>query len=221
MSGETAYTNMVAAGKSRRWRGGEVMRLTRARRSLSHRAIFRLQPLLELVQTTVDGDGNETTDTGLLERELQRRIEADAAAGLGDPLDLNKYAGMGLLRSGWALMKSFDSLVRTLPETAEVTALLGEFRVQIDGVPAEINLAADNILVRGDGKQSLFGGNASDRLYAGAGDDNLNGGGGHNVLVGVEMLTYPHCVRRSKEGRRWEHGDTIKPISNSAWRLSA
>ncbi len=61
----------------------------------------RLQGLLELVQTTVDGEGNETTDTAFLDRELQRRIAADPVAGLGDLLDLNKYAGMGLLRSGW------------------------------------------------------------------------------------------------------------------------
>ncbi len=62
----------------------------------------RLQPLLELVQTTVDGNGDETTDTAFLDRELQRRIDADPVAGLGDLLDLNKYAGMGLLRSGWS-----------------------------------------------------------------------------------------------------------------------
>ena len=143
----------------------------------------RLQPLLELVQTTVDADGNETTDTGLLDRELQRRIEADAAAGLGDLLDLNKYAGMGLLRSGWALMENFDSLVRTLPDTAEVKALLAEFRVQIDGVPANIDYNADNIVVGGDGRQFLNGGNSSDRVYAGEGNDVLLGNGGDDLLM--------------------------------------
>jgi Ca2+-binding RTX toxin-like protein len=143
----------------------------------------RLQPLLDLVQTTVDGDGNETTDTAFLDRELQRRIEADPVAGLGDLLDINKYAGMGLLRSGWALMENFDSLLRELPNTPEVKALLSEFRVQIDGVPANTDYNADNIVVGGDGRQSLYGGNASDRVYAGEGDDGLSGNGGDDLLM--------------------------------------
>jgi Ca2+-binding RTX toxin-like protein len=145
----------------------------------------RLQSLLELVQTTIDQTGKETTDTSFMDRELQRRIAADPVAGLGDLLDLSTYAGLDLMRRGWTLMENFDSLVRTLSDTPEVAALLNEFHVSVDGM-GNFNPIAGNIVVRGDGNQYISGGWASDWLYGGGGNDNLNGGGWHDVLVGGE-----------------------------------
>ncbi|MCX7146573.1 MAG: hypothetical protein NT042_10310, partial [Sulfuritalea sp.] len=122
----------------------------------------RLQPLLDRVQTVTDEQGRETTDTSLLTRELQHRIEADPVAGLGDLLDIDKYAGMGLIRSGWTGMNDFDSLLQTLPDTPQIQALLREFKVSVNGVPS-IDYTAGNIVVRGDGNDVAGGGSASGR----------------------------------------------------------
>ncbi|KAF0162805.1 MAG: hypothetical protein FD157_3685 [Rhodocyclaceae bacterium] len=68
---------------------------------------------MDRVQTVSDEQGRETTDTRFLTQALQRRIEADPVAGLGDLLDLDKYAGMELMRQGWTGMDGFGTLMKS------------------------------------------------------------------------------------------------------------
>jgi len=154
----------------------------------------RLKPYLDQIELVIDDSGLRL-DATQLNQALAARKAADPENHLADLLDLGRYAGNFLSGTNWQGLTDFDTLVESLPRTPGITALLDEFRVRAltDGDDntgltnnTDIVLAGEgNDTLRGyGGTDHLFGQAGDDRLYGGSGDDLLSGGAGNDVLYG-------------------------------------
>ncbi len=126
----------------------------------------RVKPLLDLVELVIDEQGIRLNATAL-NTEIARRIEADPVHGLSDLLDLDRYAADLLTGSNWDGLAGFDSLIQSLPPSAELSALLNDYQVRRLG-------AGNDGSYNGDRNDIVLGGNGNDYLYGNAGND-LNG----------------------------------------------
>ena len=149
----------------------------------------RVKPLLDLVELRIDEQGIRL-DATALNAEIARRLAADPIHGLSDLLDLDRYAADLLIGSNWDGMAGFDSLIKRLPQTPELSALLNDYKVRQLGAGNDWNYSgngsgSDNdIVMGGAGNDAHYGNNGNDRLYGEEGDDQLFGGEGNDLLSG-------------------------------------
>ncbi|MBP6037392.1 MAG: hypothetical protein KA603_14790, partial [Azonexus sp.] len=139
----------------------------------------RLRPYLDRIELVIDETGLRLDAAGI-EAALQERRGTDPEGFLGDLLDLDRYASAFLSGSNWVGLAAFDSVVESLPQTAGIAALLQEFRVRRLGAENDsvwLTQRAD-IVLAGDGNDTLIGWAGNDRLFGQAGNDRLYGGDG-------------------------------------------
>ncbi|MFN3629273.1 MAG: calcium-binding protein, partial [Casimicrobiaceae bacterium] len=154
----------------------------------------RLKPYLDAIELVIDETGIRL-DATRLNQMLAAKKAADPENYLADLLDLDRYASGFLSGTNWSGLADFDTLIDTLPNTAGIQALLDEFKVRrltASDDNAYLTNQAD-IVLAGDGKDTLYGNAGSDRLfgqggddriYGGAGDDLISGGAGNDLLYG-------------------------------------
>ncbi|MBD3814647.1 MAG: hypothetical protein IE917_21060, partial [Betaproteobacteria bacterium] len=154
----------------------------------------RLKPYLDQIELVIDDSGLRL-DATALNQTLATKKSADPENYLADLLDLDRYATGFLSGTNWSGLADFDTLIDTLPQTAGVTALLDEFKVKRLAAGDDNTWLTDkaDIVLAGDGKDTLYGNNGNDRLfgqggddriYGGSGDDLISGGAGNDVLAG-------------------------------------
>jgi VCBS repeat-containing protein len=154
----------------------------------------RLKPYLDQIELVIDEQGLRL-DATQLNQMLAARKAADPQNYLADLLELDRYASSFLTGTNWQGLADFDALVDTLPQTAGITALLDEFKVRtLTGGDDNAYLTDKaDIVLAGEGQDTLYGYNGNDRLfgqggddriYGGAGDDLISGGAGNDVLYG-------------------------------------
>jgi len=154
----------------------------------------RLKPYLDAIELVIDDSGLRL-DATRLNQTLADKKAADPENYLADLLDLDRYATGFLSGTNWSGLTDFDTLIDTLPQTAGITALLNEFKVRTLTGGDDNTWLTDkaDIVLAGEGKDTLYGYNGNDRLfgqggddriYGGAGDDLISGGAGNDVLAG-------------------------------------
>jgi VCBS repeat-containing protein len=154
----------------------------------------RLKPYLDQIELVIDDSGLRL-DAATLNQTLAAKKAADPENYLADLLDLDRYGNGFLSGTNWQGLADFDMLIDTLPQTAGITALLNEFKVRtLTGGDDNAYLTDKaDIVLAGEGKDTLYGYNGNDRLfgqggddriYGGAGDDLISGGAGNDVLAG-------------------------------------
>ena len=154
----------------------------------------RFAGLLDQIQLVIDENGIRF-DFAAVTQAFHDRIAANAAQGMSDLIEFNRYAGNMLLGMGWGGLEMMEGYMRTLPVSAELQAVYDEFNVSVDGqagftgrgdAAGDIIVAGagDNTLYGGSGDDVLFGGDGADALCAGDGDDILSGGAGNDFLAG-------------------------------------
>ncbi|MFN4264433.1 MAG: putative Ig domain-containing protein [Aquabacterium sp.] len=145
----------------------------------------RLKPYLDSVELVIDENGLKLDARALNERLAEKR-SVDPENYLADLLDLDRYAGSFLAGTNWVGLTDFDSVVESMPKTANVLALLDEFKVRTltDGDDVAGLTSADDIALAGAGNDVMYGQDGADRLYGQAGDDRLYGGNGKDLLSG-------------------------------------
>ena len=145
----------------------------------------RLKPYLDQIELVIDNDGIRL-DAAALNQKLAEKKATDPENYLADLLDLDRYAGAFLAGTNWQGLADFDNLVETLPQTAGIAALLDEFKVRtLTGGDdnAWLTDKAD-IVLAGDGNDTLYGYNGNDRLFGQGGDDRIYGGSGDDLISG-------------------------------------
>uniref|UniRef100_UPI000AC8708B calcium-binding protein n=1 Tax=Comamonas kerstersii TaxID=225992 RepID=UPI000AC8708B len=145
----------------------------------------RLKPYLDQIELVIDNDGIRL-DAAALNQKLAEKKATDPENYLADLLDLDRYAGAFLAGTNWQGLADFDNLVETLPQTAGIAALLDEFKVRtLTGGDdnAWLTDKAD-IVLAGDGNDTLYGYNGNDRLFGQGGDDRIYGGDGDDLISG-------------------------------------
>lgn len=152
------------------------------------------KPYLDQIELIIDDNGLRL-DATQLNQTLAAKKAADPENFLADLLDLDRYANGFLSGTNWSGLADFDTLIDTLPQTAGVSALLDEFKVKRLTAGDDTTGLTDkaDIVLAGDGKDTLYGYNGNDRLfgqggddriYGGSGDDLISGGAGNDVLAG-------------------------------------
>jgi len=184
----------------------------------------RLKPYLDRIELVIDDSGLRL-DATPLNQMLANKKALDPENYLADLLDLDKFASRSLSGINWIGLADFDSLVETLPQTPAITALLNEFKVRrLTGGDDSASLTNNaDIVLAGDGNDSLYGNNGNDRLFGqggddiihgGAGDDLISGGAGNDVLYGgVGADTYVF-------GRGYGHDIILDSAENGVRRDS-
>ena len=145
----------------------------------------RLKPYLDAIELVIDEQGLRL-DASQLNQTLAAKKTADPENYLADLLDLDKYAGNFLSGTNWQGLSDFDTLIETLPQTAGIAALLDEFKVRtLTGGDdnAWLSDKAD-IVLAGEGQDTLYGYNGNDRLFGQGGDDRIHGGAGDDLISG-------------------------------------
>jgi len=89
----------------------------------------RLKPYLDQIELVID-EQELRLDASKLNQALAAKKAADPENYLADLLDLDKYASNFLSGTNWQGLSDFDTLIETLPQTADITALLDEFKVK-------------------------------------------------------------------------------------------
>lgn len=140
----------------------------------------RLKPYLDLAEFKVDSTG-VSIDFTATRNALQAGINANAAAGMADLLDFEKYAGPQLRDSGWDGTDIILSNLLSLPITPALQAVYDDYGARITG-PAGTD--QDDFLLGNDLNNIQNGKNGNDFLFGSGGKDTLTGGAGNDMLVG-------------------------------------
>jgi Ca2+-binding RTX toxin-like protein len=154
----------------------------------------RLKPLLNLIELKIDESGVRL-DATALNTELIRRIQTDPVNGLGDLLDLNKYAGPSLKNTNYAGLDNLADLIESIPGSPEIDELLSELGVTVLG-DGDDQYSGQGYVLGRDGNDVIspshyhrglnaYGGNGDDTLTGSYLDDLLVGGSGNDVLRGL------------------------------------
>ncbi|QTW17772.1 calcium-binding protein [Comamonas kerstersii] len=145
----------------------------------------RLKPYLDQIELVIDNDGIRL-DAAALNQKLAEKKATDPENYLADLLDLDRYAGAFLAGTNWQGLADFDNLVETLPQTAGIAALLDEFKVRTLTGGDDNTYLTDkaDIVLAGDGNDTLYGYNGNDRLFGQGGDDRIYGGAGDDLISG-------------------------------------
>jgi hypothetical protein len=145
----------------------------------------RLKPYLDQIELVIDDTGLRF-DASRLNQMLAAKKAADPENYLADLLDLDRYANGFLSGTNWQGLADFDTLIDTLPQTAGIAALLDEFKVRtLTGGDDNAYLTDKaDIVLAGEGQDTLYGHNGNDRLFGQGGDDRIHGGSGDDLISG-------------------------------------
>ncbi|MCB0065837.1 MAG: hypothetical protein KDD77_01730 [Caldilineaceae bacterium] len=145
----------------------------------------RFQGLLDQIDLVID-EGGIRFDFAAVGLALQERVTTDAAQGMSDLIEFNRYVG-GMLRGmGWGGLGMMEGYMRTLPVSAELQAVYDEFNVSVEGQAGFTGRgdAADDIIVAGAGDNMLYGAGGDDVLFGGDGNDAILAEDGNDILDG-------------------------------------
>lgn len=178
----------------------------------------RLKPYLDQIELVIDDSGLRL-DASALNQMLADKKTADPENYLADLLDLDRYANGFLSGTNWNGLADFDSLIDTLPQTAGVAALLDEFKVRTLTEGDDNTWLTDkaDIVLAGDGKDTLNGYNGNDRLFGQGGDDQVYGGSGDDLIsggAGNDMLEGQLGSDTYVFGRGYGH-DTVRDYTEN------
>jgi hypothetical protein len=123
----------------------------------------RFKGLLDQIDLVIDGDGIRF-DFSVLDQSLQNKVAADAATGMSDLIEFNRYAGPMLMDSGWGGAAMLENYLRTLPVSADLQAVYTQLHVAVEGQPGygATGDNSDNVIIAGAGANVLNGGSAAD-----------------------------------------------------------
>jgi len=161
----------------------------------------RLKPYLDDISLSLTGTGI-ALDFNALDTRLANFHDTDAAAAVGDLLDLRRLMGDTLEAAGWDGLTLLTDWAATDAGDAAVAATLAEFGYgggihtaatgAIDGGDANDLVAGQagdpstgsgQVINGGAGNDMLLGGNGNDTLIGGTGNDLLHGGAGNDTYV--------------------------------------
>jgi VCBS repeat-containing protein len=184
----------------------------------------RLKPYLDQIELVIDDSGLRL-DATALNQMLAAKKASDPENYLADLLDLDKYAGAFLVGTNWQGLADFDSLIETLPQTAGITALLDEFKVRtLTGAEDRATFTDQaDIVLAGEGDDTLHGNNGNDRLYGQGGDDRIYGGNGDDLLsggAGNDVLYGEAGADTYVFGRGYGHDTIVDSAENGVQRDS-
>ena len=146
----------------------------------------RFKPLLDSIDLVV-GTNGVTLDFAAVQTSLQTRLTQDAANGLIDLIEFNRYTRSMLMPAGWNGDPLLETNLRTLPVTPALQAVYDEMHVKFQtaaGAPSIYGGDANDVLVLGGGNDQKDGGQGDDTIFAGDGIDRINGGLGNDRIYG-------------------------------------
>ncbi|MBK8570449.1 MAG: calcium-binding protein [Nitrosomonadales bacterium] len=160
----------------------------------------QLKPYLDQIQLSVDATG-VNLDLTAVTGSLQSKISTDVVGGMGDLIDMVRYAGTMLGNASIPLIQQLDQNMATLPSSPALDALYQSFYNINSGPVKTGSVGNDNtsltstggmlfgfdgndVLSGNGGVDTLAGGAGADTLYGNAGNDNLVGGTGNDTLAG-------------------------------------
>jgi Ca2+-binding RTX toxin-like protein len=156
-------------------------------------------PLLDKIEFVVGENNQITWDYTQLRQYFTDAIAADAATGLSDLLEFNRYVANNFLPIDWEGNELFAEYVRNTPVTPELQAMYDSYQNYLHVLGANTTyytassangeeiIAAGNTNTRilgNAGNDIIIGGSGNDSLYGQAGNDYLSGGGGNDVIYG-------------------------------------
>jgi Ca2+-binding RTX toxin-like protein len=153
----------------------------------------RLRTYLDSIVLSYDDTTDDSSvDFSGLEAKLNDTAIADAAHGLIDLIELNRYLGDTLRSAGWDAEGRLRTEVAAAAGNAALETVLSDLHVvsgdgQLDGSSkADVLLGGvgNDRLNAHDGNDLLSGDAGNDRLYGDAGRDILRGGAGNDQLYG-------------------------------------
>ncbi|MEB0011472.1 calcium-binding protein [Glaciimonas sp. Cout2] len=157
----------------------------------------RFKSLIDQIELKIDTDGMHL-DYGALEKHFKAAIAADVIKGLYDLIDFNRAAGSAMQDFSWIGAEMIALGLSTLDASPEIQKLFAELSsvmnkngtkkkdliVGGNGNDTLNGYAGNDVMLGGRGDDSLDGGEGDDTLSGNAGDDRLNGGEGNDTLLG-------------------------------------
>jgi Ca2+-binding RTX toxin-like protein len=170
----------------------------------------RLKPYLDAIQITLNANGEVAFDFTAMDTALNNKLASEPVNGVLDLIDLLKYRGADLEKSGWDAEAQFaliESTIDSMSSTQRNGLAAAGFNMQHD-IPNDSNLDGEKTAtvlallsdttttgsyVRGPVGNVIIGGAANDNLTAscssamcGQGNDVLFGGAGNDGFYGKE-----------------------------------
>jgi Ca2+-binding RTX toxin-like protein len=170
----------------------------------------RLKPYLDAINITLDANGNVAFDFTAMDTALSNKIASEPVNGVLDLIDILKYRGADLEKSGWNAEAQFALIKTTLDSMSSAqrdNLAAAGFNMQY-AIPNDSNLASEktaNVLallsdtattgsyIKGPVGNVIIGGAANENLIAscssnvcGQGNDVLFGSAGNDGVYGNE-----------------------------------
>ena len=160
----------------------------------------RLRPYLDLIELRFDAGGGLTSSFAALETQLNGLRSTDGGAALSDLVELMRYAGRALAKSGWdeglTLLKTWivaaqaDSTMTALLDSLRVRTTIGSSNagdtfVVPDSFPSywTIDTGAGDDTIFTKGGEIIVGGAGSDVIVIGGQAVSVQGGQDQDVYV--------------------------------------
>jgi Ca2+-binding RTX toxin-like protein len=157
----------------------------------------RLKPYLDQIRLTIN-EGGIALDFTAMEAALHSRYASDPASALLDRIELVKYTGETLQRSGWEGFAklsqwigmaegngTWEALRNSLGPTYTGAATAGDDFHVMSAVGARYDGGlGDDVVIGASGNDAINGHDGNDTLDGGAGSDTLDGGNGNDRLTG-------------------------------------
>lgn len=152
----------------------------------------RLKPYMDAINITVDVDGNVSFDFAALDALVASKITADNVNGVLDLVDILKYRGADLEKSGWDAEAAFalvESTVANMGSSGQAALAAAGFSVQIGsaGIFNQTGESTANVLAQlptGSSQVNFTGGLTSSFAIGSASENHLSGRQGNDVLFG-------------------------------------
>jgi VCBS repeat-containing protein len=145
----------------------------------------RFKPVLDLIDLQIDESGIKL-DYSKLAAYFWDEVAHDPAQGISDLIEFTRATKDMIGANAWDGGRMLEGLIRDTPLTPELQAVYADFGVHTDGnlAPSQRNKDSAEILVAGEGNDTVYGYNGNDWMIGGAGNDVLDGGIGDDVLDG-------------------------------------
>jgi len=145
----------------------------------------RFKLLMNQIGVVIE-NGNFSYDYSGVEQYFQDLITQNAAQGMSDLIEFNRYIGNHLSNFGWGGNDIMVNYIRSLSVTPELKTIYDELGVLISGQAGYTNRgsAKSEIIMAGNDGDSIYGNGGNDVIVGGAGTDRISGGDGGDVLYG-------------------------------------
>ena len=154
----------------------------------------RLQPLLDMINLTIDEKGIRL-DFSTLDTELDRRIAANSESGAADLVDFAVFTRGMLQDSGWQGWAKVSNYLETHGMSDFIRKVLNDDGALVKGSPGYspsgtngndviVGDSSGEAIYGSDGSDVILGLSGNDQVYGGAGNDLIEGGSGNDNLSG-------------------------------------